>query len=1582
MNSDSPAYPLSLLFDLAATLAVPRISRYVPRLMWPDVKAAEFRDLSKLVGAPRPQECDQERWPFNAGADKVVTVVQAIASIRRPAEARELVLCYSTEYYLELLFQRFCAWAVYGSAAKEDREGNHTHFHYRNAYANARAVLAMPLLVDLTRPIEAVVGQGNFGYKPSKDSAWIYPHLSHYLSAFYYPWVPNLELPDASRDCAAERALRRTTAVCGELYPLLLRGEFLRPEQRAKRPETGFRLLDQLPSLFHSDKRAPVSPFVYRAVMGTQLAPYLRRDEAWEFDAEAVGRELHADNFLKRLLDEYAGPDDDAPCAGLSQMLLQTCRKSIEDALGRELGAPAAGVLDLTAGRVKEFLRWRFLEERLRLINDRIFLTRRFYDPPLTRTRFSSKFENLGLFAVEVPEIQFNLDVESLNEPDRCGGRKDGAATRREEQREEWIKEAHRLYRESKRTFWAQGRFPYHALFETYVTRADPCAQQFDAFWMALLISHIVPSVNYDKDRSSRSRGLFVERVREMCAQEWKRSPSEIMPFLPLTHILREKRRNGGGADAAEDLVRWEWLAGKLAKLLRQEFGHDDWERVTLEDVLGGILNESRRAGWPDPLEELGEPDASAQADRARRRRFEKAQQEAFETEERGKLFFSFEDFFGINTTIFRALADRDQARNFVTIRLIATERASTRTGASLDNQDHADFVGTYVVWQRGADGRLASDGGGRYVPRHDAWKDAPPDDVGARAQGWLAELHNQKLLIKNLGVSLLNHERIKEQERLNALVRKETARSTIAGIMARNMSHNIGSHVLASSELLTRMHREEVQKLHSFLQQRMDFIAQVVTYTPSWGEPTFFFKDLLKGFFEQLLLLRNLIKDQGYEKITFTVKAGAGGNEYIFGEQTDEKCGREKCNKLITAEADDDRCDCREGGVEPEQQVVGGWTLRAIRTPEGERELKKLPDAERAAAAELPDFLVAVPGGAIGAHAFYVILENILRNSAKYGEQQPKEVGLDLHIEVTEEDEIYRVLLWDNTGTRGQHQRAARDRCDCRVCVLQRNLREELIDPHTGEVNERSRGIHEMRQCSEILINPDLDRFGEAPDGDKRHAIWAREKRVQLNGAGAEYLSYSFVLQKPRLVGIVDAAGAAAGMMEAKRAGIFHYASVEELSKYPHQIGIIFMRGGSAPGLKDYIEKHHYLLPYRLLLVDEEGGAWPELPRRRFIKCERIEFPRENGYEAWQGFVLQAYELWLRKFRAKGDNRKWKLLISFDREEGHAAFGRWGKALAGFRSEVADVYLIRSHRKLGCQSVEYPPSGADKAELQRLIAGDEGSWIVFDNHRAGINSLVASDKTAAPGRAGKNVLRAYNDFGSENIKLYQTLESPPPAGFSFNFFVLGLLESALTTVVIVDERVAEASYDEQQGFRKKPLLRDLRWSRCYPIYSVWAKRRGDRGSLARKFISETIEQRSRHFEKEDMDPVHGSEGLYLEESGACVRVQIPSELGSDVELLPFDVDALIIHQGVIDVLDRNGQWQGDKDNDRHLNILHQISPSVIITSGRGRTIRHLNNKEIPFVEFSILKDSTYAGLSKYHLVRSILSVAGERQKG
>ncbi|MEW6419329.1 MAG: hypothetical protein AB1480_14655 [Nitrospirota bacterium] len=85
---------------------------------------------------------------------------------------------------------------------------------------------------------------------------------------------------------------------------------------------------------------------------------------------------------------------------------------------------------------------------------------------------------------------------------------------------------------------------------------------------------------------------------------------------------------------------------------------------------------------------------------------------------------------------------------------------------------------------------------------------------------------------------------------------KKLRMKDAVVAIMGRNMSHNIGSHVLANVTQLENdsFNAEKAKKLFKFLQQRMDFIAQVSTTTPTW---TFDIKlkEIIDGLNSQIYL-------------------------------------------------------------------------------------------------------------------------------------------------------------------------------------------------------------------------------------------------------------------------------------------------------------------------------------------------------------------------------------------------------------------------------------------------------------------------------------------------------------------------------------------------------------------------------------------------------------------------------------------------------------------------------------------------------------------------------------------------------
>jgi len=820
----------------------------------------------------------------------------------------------------------------------------------------------------------------------------------------------------------------------------------------------------------------------------------------------------------------------------------------------------------------------------------------------------------------------------------------------------------------------------------------------------------------------------------------------------------------------------------------------------------------------------------------------------------------------------------------------------------------------------------------------------------------------------------------------------KEERKSEISSIMSRNMSHNIGSHVLASPELLDKAfdnvsedssqreikkEKDKVQAIHNFLQQRMDFIARIISYTPSWREPMFFCRDLLDGLLSQELLLGYLVKDQGYkrEDISFYVHYKGSCRKFDVG-------GSHSLTNNLSEANDFSGCSASEDSA-------------------------------------LEDFLVAIPGGSIGAHAFYDILENVMRNSAKYGENRDK---LEVHLNVDRNDDRYKVTLWDNLSPR---QMQGEDR----VRLVKKPLAEPLVDPRTGDTHTKGRGLQEVKECARLLAHPYA---GKESDITEELNDWMFElesdgvtrnlpvKVFPHSHDGQEYLGYEFHLQNPHLVGIACPGNSfclnARERDDAKGAGIYTYAgdgddssTLESLTEYAHQFGVIWMPGGDSgkrqeKEILEFIVKHHHLLPYRLLLATSQGqrGALAQeveeaedIPERRVHLCEKEQLrqilDRNNGN--WTQSVLNVYELWLRQFKPLRNGKKWQMLILFQRGKADSvAFRKWRTALEGFSSDVIDVHVGQFHYEEGdsCfDTVKYSTSCLQKEDIAKKIVDEPERFIVFDNHRNGLESLSTPEYSPI---SIKGDLACYHEVSHTHaLRLHQSLESPPQNSFGVAYFVLGLLESALADILIVDERLAEACFkkssDDADGLAVDSFLYErLRNAGIHAVYSFHTNIATK--NKKRIFISDSIKETNKYLKNEGGSwELSNKEGIHLTEYNGESEYYVNvhrSNKGYKEGVDKFDyekgsrnADFIILHQGVLDRLSsrKPSRWRGKKD----MEALYTFSPSIVITSGRGRNFREgVTPETTPFLEFSTIRESTYAEISKFHLARTLFSVVGK----
>lgn len=737
------------------------------------------------------------------------------------------------------------------------------------------------------------------------------------------------------------------------------------------------------------------------------------------------------------------------------------------------------------------------------------------------------------------------------------------------------------------------------------------------------------------------------------------------------------------------------------------------------------------------------------------------------------------------------------------------------------------------------------------------------------------------------------------------------------AAIMSRNFSHNVGSHALANPKLYTSIGltdgevekkeiKQRLETFHTYMQGRLDFLARAISKVKDRPEPLFFLNDVMSGFFKQGVLLDTLIEDMEFpaEKIKFHVHI-------------------------------------------EDSKTLYEW--------DSEKHLFEAKDEAK------EDPIVGIPGGMIGTHALYAFLENILRNAVKYGanikELISRKESLEIHLQLREcsgkrsDVEVapaWMLSIWDNVSSD--------EKC--------KNIRGFINQPlvkDDGEINHEGHGIQEMKLCADLLsgglVFPadddyqnekcnhcDADEACEPTRHYHAHVTSERGEGISIDGmqpircyAKDEILTYDLLMPIPTLLGVVQMG--TGQNQENLPSYIKYYDSIEELAEKGAHIGVLLDVGCKDKNKKlEDIARFHHALPFRLMVVTDNEDYWTgklqantpdappfkdgDIPHKRVHICEynndklkgllsgTINNGEFLGCESWDATVLQVYDAWLRAYKDLPADKKWKLCVGFDHGS-EAVLNKW-KSLD---DSCVDIYV----------------SAKDKNDCTLVMGNrcskpgmEDKNSLFFDNHGIAYNGLTISN------------VGFYQEFGlKEGLTLYQSLASPPQSNFGFGLFVYSLVESALTKVYILDERVAKSVEDPDRS--NKLVYDDLECYQAAKLYPLFA------------------------FHKESHDnPYYLSsikEGpiLKLDDADSCKNA-----------------DVLLVHEGVMDMLNKEGKWIKDEDTPK----LFSLAPFIVRTSGRGRETRYLHDA-ISFLEFNEVSGNTYQEMNKPRLVKSLLGSSG-----
>lgn len=275
----------------------------------------------------------------------------------------------------------------------------------------------------------------------------------------------------------------------------------------------------------------------------------------------------------------------------------------------------------------------------------------------------------------------------------------------------------------------------------------------------------------------------------------------------------------------------------------------------------------------------------------------------------------------------------------------------------------------------------------------------------------------------------------LNEIKRLKQNVRNESIKSAKAAIMSRNMSHNIGSHVMSYlkqhlgsvkdivadgilSDLING-ENELAKKLEnttenttlpflmglghfiSYLQERQDFIATIATdYIPYFGNVNF--KDAIYD---------ELNPDKRAERHTER-KNGKTDNVLLGNIARSEGLGRK-----TTISADN----------QPKETGLRDIVLKFRDSFDGNRVVDiddsgNIKDIINQVAynelEEMRRYDFSLPGGIVGRQAFFSIMENIIRNAAKHGNwREQKNLEFTFDIFSCKKEDINRLPSNDNVN-------------------------------------------------------------------------------------------------------------------------------------------------------------------------------------------------------------------------------------------------------------------------------------------------------------------------------------------------------------------------------------------------------------------------------------------------------------------------------------------------------------------------------------------------------------------------------------
>lgn len=541
------------------------------------------------------------------------------------------------------------------------------------------------------------------------------------------------------------------------------------------------------------------------------------------------------------------------------------------------------------------------------------------------------------------------------------------------------------------------------------------------------------------------------------------------------------------------------------------------------------------------------------------------------------------------------------------------------------------------------------------------------------------------------LGLQITYNSMFQIAYELSRTARYESIKSAVAAIMSRNMSHNLGSHFISNTKnYFSALIDKEVDEVANYrgvrhalqyIQERMDFIA-TITSTDIYpygvvNAKAQFFDELTPDDFGK----RHYQKSYNF-LLDYLVLSENISKQSWLGDRSSILSAGEKRMRLQIGHWN--------GTGEPEY-----WNSEE----NSEEENRKRDD--------ILGINFAIPGGILGRHALFSIVENVIRNAAKHGQNR---IQADFVIRFLYRTDEQRLIIFDNKED--EHIKGTVD-----------GLKTRLKNLHFikgVQLDQDNKGLKEMLICAIWLQNKnvaqvmtdndmenDLDR--KLSNIEKFLKVVAVNKdgiEINLNNESIGFLGYSINLNKYERVHFLKKEEIEGNLNNIKADVVCYHEDSQINGK---KLSEIFPRF-----LKITEEERNELDDSQLLRLAVKNNCGNNAIRKNLVVSYAINYDNTKAisYDKWDG-KCDAF-----LFKNHANKSRWDLFRTLFLTKGFEAKDKYVDAISGgdFTSTLVQPSFLND---------EYNLNKIKESVATHFVIIDER---IFEHYKSRITSVDLKD--------------------------------------------------------------------------------------------------------------------------------------------------------------------------------------------------------------------------------------------------------------